>query len=183
MTKRAWSATETAAALGISDRHLRRLIGEHVLAPGKAGFDPIPTLQAFIRHLQRDSEAKRARAALAEVEAKRKALQLRRQLGQLVTLDELRDLAGELWSGIWSAWQISAATFYAHVGMVPGVDSRERLRISNICDQTGKAELIALRERWEAKLRGEKLSLQDQDRIDALIGTLSTGADDEGDEH
>jgi hypothetical protein len=66
--------------------------------------------------------------------------------------------------------------------MLPGVESRERLRISNICDQTGKAELIALRERWEAKLRGEELALQDQDRIDALIGTLSTGADDEGDE-
>ncbi len=103
MTKRAWSATET-----------------------------IPTLQAFIRHLQRDSEAKRARAALAEVEAKRKALQLRRQLGQLVTLDELRDLAGELWSGIWSAWQISAATFYAHEPSCAAKSCRCRIRTGSM---------------------------------------------------
>ena len=181
MTKRAWTPTETAAALGISDRHVRRLVSEHVLTPGKAGFDPIPTLQAYLKHVTKDGEGRRARTELAQVETMRKRLLTRRHLGDMLTAKERATLDDALFEGTWSAWQLAAATFFAELGAIVGLDHRERLRIANVADQAGKAELIRFRDSWRDQQKDVRAYLRDEERIERLVGELSaTGERAEG---
>lgn len=177
-----WTQTEAAEHLHISTRQVRNLVTEGVLVPRADGsFDPLSAALAYLGHTQKDAAGKAARTALAQVETRRKELQVRRHLGQLVTLDELGRLSEDLWAGVWNAWNLATANFHAQVSHLRGISEADVRRIAGSCDQLGKGELVALRERWAAKLRGERVALHDDRRIEALLAQLADGADDAGD--
>ncbi len=176
-TKRAWPLPKIAELLGISARHAFRLAAEDIL-PGKDGrYDPLECARAYIRHTSKDAEGRAARVELARVEARRKTLLMKRQLGELVTTKERAELDDAIFAGSWSAWQLAAATFFAELGTIVGLDPRERLRISNVCDQTGKSELIRFRDNWRDTQRNVRTYLHDPERIERLVGELSAAGE------
>jgi hypothetical protein len=176
--KRTWTLPEIADLCGISERHAFRLAAEGIL-PGKDGrYDPLDCARRFIAHAAKDQEGKRARTELAKVEARRKTLLMRRQLGELLTMKERETLDNGIFEGAWIAWQLAAATFFAALGEIEGLDPRERLRIANIADAAGKGELIAFRDNWRQIQKDVAAHLRDRDRIDRMIGELSAGAAD-----
>jgi hypothetical protein len=181
MTRKRWSPTEAAHALSISDRHLRRLVSEGVLTPDKAGgFDPIPTLQAYLRHVTKDADGKAARTALARVETIRKRLLTRRQVGEMITREELTEFATDIWVRTLGAWNAAAAhLFHALTGVV---DQREQYRIASLADDAGKSEINRLRDDLEARLKGLRRDLRDDDRIERLLVELATNAEGDHDD-
>jgi hypothetical protein len=182
-TKRAWPLPKIAELLGISARHAFRLAAEDIL-PGKDGrYDPLECARAYIRHTSKDAEGRAARVELARVEARRKTLLMKRQLGELLTTKERATLDDGIFEGSWAAWQLAAATFFAELGTIVGLDPRERLRISNVCDQTGKSELIRFRDNWRDTQRNVRTYLHDPERIERLIGELSAAGEHAAGEH
>jgi len=180
MKRSGWSATETAEALNISDRNLRRLVTDRVLTHAKGGgFDPIPTCKAFIRHLTRDQDGKTARNELAKVQAARTRLTMQRQLGKLATHEELADLGDEFLTALWGAWTLAAAWFYR--GLQGVVDRDTQLRIATEADECGKGEIRRLVDRWGVRLKGATVALTDPERIERLMTRLSNEHDNEAD--
>jgi len=174
MTTKKWPAAKTAEFLDISERHLHRLVAEGILpAAGAGGFDALAVVRAFLLHVKSDAEGRQARAALAKAQTLHRTVKTKSALGELVTLAELQSLSDDLWSGVWSAWTLAAAYFYEHIGYLPGVDADDQLRVAGHCDQAGKAQLIHLRDTWAARLRGERVRLRDDDRINALLGSIA----------
>ena len=186
MTRKRWTPTEAAHALFISDRHLRRLVSEHVLTPDKTGgFDPIPTMQGFIRHRQKDSAAKQARTALTEVETMRKRLLTRRQLGETVTIAELRDfVSAGVWGRALGAWNVCCSYLFYALRERLGDETQARVIASEAAD-AGLHEMHRLRDDLAAKLRDLRRDLRDDARIEGLMAELATGGqaeDREGDD-
>jgi hypothetical protein len=173
MATKTWSQSEAAEALRISTRHVRNLTSDGVLPVRRDGrYDPLPTALAYLAHTQKDAAGKQARTELAQVEAARKRLLMRKHLGQLLTMDEHAELDTELWAAHWQVNTLCGAYYYHALSGV--VDPQTQLRIAGEAEALSKAELVQLRDRWAAKLKDRRVSLHDGDRIDRLLTELAT---------
>ena len=174
MTKKRWTPTEAARELGITDRHLRRLAADGVVVDKGGGFDPLPTLQGYLRHVTKDQAGRQARTELAQVETIRKKLLTRRQLGETMTHHEVREFVSqEIWVRHLSAWSKGCSyLYYVMRETFDGDDKRARVVTSQVADAV-QHELNRLRDDLEQKLRDLRRDLRDDRRIDQLMNELS----------
>lgn len=172
------STTEIASFLGITERHVRRLVVDGVLADDGDGFDLLDTAKRYIAYVSKDYEGRKARAESARVEAMARRLKIEQHLGRLISTKELRGLGDELWSGVWQTWNLVASHLFHGLA---GTDDHERLRVVGAIDQTAKAELHLLRERFAERLKGVKVELEDAERIEREMARLAGGDDDDAD--
>lgn len=171
------STTEIASFLGITERHVRRLVVDGVLADDGGGFDLLDTAKRYIAYVSKDHEGRKARAESARVEAMARRLKIEQHLGRLISTKELRGLGDELWGGVLQVWNLCASHLYH--GLSGHIDERERLRVVGEIDQTAKAELHLLRERFAERLKGAKVELEDAGRIEREMARLAGGDDDD----
>lgn len=172
MPAKRWTPTECAAALRITDRHLRRLVADQVLAQHPAGgFDPVATCLAFIAHLQKDEDTKSARRELMQVEAQRKRIAMRRHLGELVTRDELTAFGTDIWVRTLGAW--NASTSYLYYGLAGHVDEMTQRVIAGKAADGGLYEMNRLRADLEVKLKDMRRDLRDEERVEQLLSELA----------
>ena len=176
MPAKRWSPTECAAALRISDRHLRRLVADQVLAQTPTGFDPVDTCLRFVQHLQKDEDTKSARRELMLVEAQRKRMQMRKHVGELVTRDELTEFGTDIWVRVLGCW--NASTSHLYYGLAGLVDEMAQRAIAGKVADYGMAELHRLRDDLEAKLKDMRRDLKDEERVERLLADLAKQSGD-----
>ena len=171
MPAKRWSPSECAAALRISDRHVRRLVVDQVLAPTPAGFDPVDTCLRFIQHLQKDEDTKSARRELMQVEAQRKRLTMRKHVGEMATRDELTGFSTDIWARTLGAWNCCMSHLY--YGLAGHVDEKTQRAVASTVASYGLAELHRLRDDLEAKLKDMRRDLKDEGRVEQLLFELA----------
>jgi hypothetical protein len=169
--------SELADFLSITDRQVRRLVESGVLVREPGGdFDAVRCARAYLRSRRDDLEGKRARAESLRVDSVAKMLRMRRQAGQVVTADELRELVDDMWSKVWTTWMLMMSTLYH--GLPTTIDDGFRRVLVASLDELGKSELHALRERLDERLAGVRAELVDDERIDCMMRALA-GAEGE----
>ena len=179
MPKRALNQTEIAGVLLLSERRVRTLSTEGVIPRRDDGmYDELDVLRAYVRHVQHDVEGRRQRAESARVEAMARRLKVEQSLGRMISTKELRELGTDLWAGVWQTWNLVASHLFHSLH---DLEETERLRLVGELDQTAKAELHLLRERFAQRLKGVKVELEDQGRIEREMARLA-GGEDEDDE-
>ena len=167
------SQQELAAALHVSDRTVRTLESSGVLPEPKEGlYDVQACLLAYVKHRAHDYEGRAARLESLAVQTLHHKMKMKKAMGALISAGELEDLALELWAGVWQVWGLCASHAYHALHAIP---QRERLVLMGNLDNTAKAELHALREAFERRLRGERVALADEGRLERLMTELAAG--------
>jgi hypothetical protein len=169
--------SELADLLAVTDRQVRRLVEAGVLVrEDDGGFDPVRCARAYLHNRKDDIESRQARAEALRTETALKRLKMERQVGRLVDRDELRALADDLWSSVWTTWQAAASlAFHRLVAEFPEGVVRDAL---GEADQWAKADLHALRERLAARVAGAAVDLAQPERVERLMAQLA-GDEDE----
>jgi hypothetical protein len=175
-TKPAWTLTQIAELLGISERHAFRLVDEHILVGAGSRYDPLDCAKQYIKHISKDAEGRKARTELARVEAKRKTLLMKRQLGQMLTPVEQQAIDEEFFGLVMAAFNKAMSEVYGALAIHPALNHKERMLIAGTADQNGKAWLIEARNSWRQRLQKHRGDLRDPERVARLFSDLEAEA-------